>query len=45
MENKRRIIMIDDGYLLLLARILIPDSRLVVKNGRAGITFKENKND
>jgi len=35
--------MIDDGYLLLAARILIPDSKLVVKNGRAGISFKSTK--
>jgi len=40
-KNWRRTIMIDDGYVLLTLRILCPDTRLIVKNGRGGITFKD----
>ena len=38
--ERRKTIVVDDGYLLLAARIFCPDARLIVKNGRAGISFK-----
>lgn len=41
-RNWRRTIVVDDPYLLLLTCIFVDDTRLVVKDGRGGITFKSN---
>ena len=38
----RKVLYLDNGYLLLAIKIVCPDAQLVIKNGKPGLLFKRD---